>query len=641
MRKAVTRALVLMICAGVSAPAFARCASGVPYQQTEAVQRRYPDPAVQLDTPAFAAGKKDFTTHDELTHFLAELERSTDNLLVRRAGHSQEGRPIPALLFSSSGRFAPSELRGRAKPVVFMVGQAHGNEPAGGEAMLAVARALATGELKPLLEHVSVVIVPRANPDGAHYFWRATANCVDINRDYIKVDLPETMAILRLANEVQPDVFVDTHEFSVATRWVEKFNGVQSYDFLMAYATHPNIAPALTHTAEQIFSRALARDVERAGYSHFWYYTTSYNVKDKRVVGGGTAPDIGRNYAGLRNALSFLIESRGVGIGRESFARRVHTQYLVMASLLRTTAENAQSVRKIVQAAREETIRRGRDPSPGDTVAVTLKNSMRQQALTLLDPQSGEPKEVNVEWSDPREAQAGLVRSRPYAYLVLPSHTEVARRLEFSGIGHYRLRRAVELEVESYEVTDRRAGAVFVEGHIRSSVTTEVRTLKRLFPAGTFVFPMAQPGANILVAALEPESASSFVALGVVPTDQRGLANPLEAAPTEVPIYRLLRPAVLETSHPATNRTIAGWCYFAVTRVAVHLDSALLLESLTVPSILSPTARPVKSRRTLPSSKSENVMVSPRSLPLPNCRTRLSALALPPIFWYCCTKIVS
>ena len=58
---------------------------------------------------------------------------------------------------------------------------------------------------------------------------------------------------------------------------------------------------------------------------------------------------------------------------------------------------------------------------------------------------------------------------------------------------------------------------------------------------------MAQPGANILVAALEPESISSFVALGIVPTDKRGLANPQEAAPSEVPIYRLMRPVALDT----------------------------------------------------------------------------------------------
>ena len=81
----------------------------------------------------------------------------------------------------------------------------------------------------------------------------------------------------------------------------------------MAYATHPNVDARLTDMAERVFSRNIARDVGAAGYSHFWYYTTGYDVQDKRVAGGGTAPDIGRNYAGLQNALSFLVESRGVG----------------------------------------------------------------------------------------------------------------------------------------------------------------------------------------------------------------------------------------------------------------------------------------------------------------------------------------
>ena len=66
-------------------------------------------------------------------------------------------------------------------------------------------------------------------------------------------------------------------------------------------------------------------------------------------------------------------------------------------------------------------------------------------------------------------------------------------------------------------------------------------------PAGTFVYALAQPGANVLIAALEPESISSFVALGMVPSDRRGVANPQEAAPSELPIYRLLRPVPMDT----------------------------------------------------------------------------------------------
>lgn len=553
-RRAISTSLHLMsalaACAAGAPQVYAQCAAGAQYQQSEAVKRRYPDPPQRFATPAFAQGKTDYTSHEEMTSFLARLSRQAGNMRIVTAGRSQEGRSIPALVFTDYGRYTGTDLRRLQRPVVFLIGQLHGNEPAGGEAMLALAQSLAVGELKPLLERISVVIMPRGNPDGAHYFWRGTARCVDINRDHLKVDLPETYAIRRMTHEYQPDVFVDAHEFSVATRWVEKFNAVQSYDFTMAYATHPNVARPLNEVAERVFSRTIARDVEKAGYTHFWYFTTGYNVKDKRVAGGGNAPDIGRNYAGLQNSLSFLVETRGVGIGRDSFARRVHTHYVVMKSLLQSAADNADEVRRVVRDARAEVIQRGRAPAADDMVAVTLKNPARVQQLTMADPESGEPKIVEVEWLDPREAQPGLTRARPYAYLLLPSHTEVARRLAMSGIEVGRLSKATELEVESFDVTERRAGNVFVEGHIRNTVTTELRVRKRVFPAGTLIYTMAQQGANILVAALEPESPSSFVSLGMIPTDRRGLANPQEAAPSEVPVFRLMKPVSLDIERP-------------------------------------------------------------------------------------------
>lgn len=541
-------AAVLGGCLASPRLAGAQCVPGREYRQSDAVRARYPDPPVRFATPAFARGKTDFTSHSEMMQFVQSLARASSTVRVRIIGESQEGRALPLLVFSDARDAEPAALRRLERPIVFLVGQVHGNEPASGEAMLAVAHALALGELKALLDRVTVVILPRANPDGAHYFWRATANCIDVNRDHVKVDLPETAALRRVANEYLPDVFVDAHEFSVAARWIEKFGKLQSYDFTMQYATHPNVPVALTDLSERLFRRNLIGSVDAAGYSHFWYYTTGYNLKDKRVSMGGTAPDIGRNYAGLQNAISFLIETRGVGIGRDSYARRVHTHYVVLASLLRTAAENAALVVKTVRDARADVVRRGRAPEPDDMIAVTTKSPLTRQKLTMMDPDSGEPGEVEVEWSDSLGVSAGLARQRPFAYLMLPSYGDVARRLMLSGIEVRRLRQAVELEVERYEVVERRAGGVFAEGHLRSSVTTEMATRTRRFPAGSYLYPMGQPGANILALALEPESSSSFVSLGLVPTDARGRANPQEGGPSEVPVFRVMRPVELDAA---------------------------------------------------------------------------------------------
>ena len=537
--------LALFWCAGLAPALHAQFSPERAYRQSEAVKQRYSDPAEQFDTPGFAPGRADFTSHEEMSGFLSRLQQQAGNLQVRIAGASQEGRAIPLLVLSNSGATATADLLRLNRPVVLLVGLQHGNEPAGGEAMLVLAKELAAGRLKPLLDRITVLIVPRANPDGAYYFTRSPHGNTDINRDHVKVELPETAALHRVVNEFRPHVFVDAHEFSVATRWIEKFGLLQSWDLMVQYSTNPNVAPRLTELADKLFLPGLRRQVEGEGYTHFWYYTTSYNMKDRRVSMGGTAPDIGRNFAGLQNAVSFLIESRGVGIGRESYARRVHTHVVAITSLLRTAADHADRVMNTVQDARDDLVRRGRGPQTGDTVAVTVASPQTKQVLTMIDPQSGELKDIEVDWSDSLGARPALVRSRPYAYLMPPVFHDVARRLAVSGVEVRRLLAPATLEVESYEVTERRAGATYVEGRITSRVTTEVAVKTKTFPAGSYVYLMGQPNAGVIVVALEPESPSSFVSFGYVPVDPKGAPATIAAA-SEVPVYRLLAPAALD-----------------------------------------------------------------------------------------------
>src|SRR5438093_1084095 len=83
-------------------------------------------------------------------------------------------------------------------------------------AMLAVASALSSGELAPLLGKISVIIVPRGNPDGAAADRRVLAGGADPNRDHLLLSQPETRALHRAMRVLPPDVVFDHHEFSVA-----------------------------------------------------------------------------------------------------------------------------------------------------------------------------------------------------------------------------------------------------------------------------------------------------------------------------------------------------------------------------------------------------------------------------------------
>lgn len=515
------------------------------YKQSAEVKQRYPDPQVAFDTPGFRPGRSDFTSHEEMLGYIEALARRADVVHVRRIGTSQEGRAMPALVLSSDHVRTGSQARRLGRPVVVLAGLQHGNEPAGGEAMLVLANELATGSLRPLLDKLTVVIVPHSNPDGAYHFRRSPYSTIDINRDHVKVDLPETRALHRVVNEFEPHVFIDAHEFSVATRWIEKFGTIQSYDLMVQYATNPNVHPALTALADGKFLGGFRQTADRAGYSHFWYYTTSYNLKSMLVSMGGTTPDIGRNFGALQNAVSFLIESRGVGIGRDSFARRVHSHLVSIGSLLNTAAENSRELMDTVAAVRADIVRRGRDPQPGDNLAVRLKSPVVKQKLDMLDPATGAIKPIEVDWSNSLEVIAEIARQRPWAYVMPPVFHEVAERLMMSGVEVRRLAAPVELDIESYQVTDRRASSTYIEGRITSQVSTEVAVKRMRFPAGSYVYLMAQPNANVVAVALEPESPSSFVSFGMIPVDKKG-SPPTIAASSEVPIYRVLRPAELD-----------------------------------------------------------------------------------------------
>src|SRR3954470_5810753 len=163
-----------------------------PYRQTAAVLSHYPDVAgMKLDSPAFHTAEPSLTRQEAMLDFLAALARESGQARLASIGRSTQDRDIPVDYFTAKGRSAPAAIRKLGRPVIWLIGQQHGNEPAGGEAMLALASTLAKGGLAPLLARVSVVIVPRANVDGAAADKRVLASGADPNRDHLLLSQPE------------------------------------------------------------------------------------------------------------------------------------------------------------------------------------------------------------------------------------------------------------------------------------------------------------------------------------------------------------------------------------------------------------------------------------------------------------------
>lgn len=496
------------------------------YRQSDAVLAHYPAVSgVTLDSPAFRTPQPSLTDQDAMIAFLRGLAGQTDRARLGSLGQSPQGREIPVVYLTAEGLAEPAAIRRLGRPVVWMIGQQHGNEPAGGEAMLALISSLAKGELAPILSKVSVAIVPRANVDGAAADRRVVASGADPNRDHLLLRQRETRALHQAMRDLPPDVVFDHHEFSVAWRWLEKFNGLQASDVMILEATNPIIPKALTAIERDLYRPALEKAIKAHGLAPFDYVTTAIDAADKRVSLGGTAADIARNAFGLRGSVSYLIETRGVGIGLQGYQRRVATHYLLAKAVLETTAADPAGLLKRLAEARRAA---AEDRSP---LIVTHKEGEHEIELPLVDPQSGGAKPTRVTLVDSRDIKPVDVRARPIGYLVTAALEAVANNLALNGAVSCTVQTPGATKVEAFAVT--RVGGNTNRESINPAQTMSAKVQPKTvdIQSQALFVPMNQPAAGIVAAAMEPDSAGSYVSTGVIP---------MGADESEAPVYRLM-----------------------------------------------------------------------------------------------------
>ncbi len=526
MRSLCTVLVALLLSTAAFAQQGARPRAPSDYRETEAVLAHYPSvPGVRLDSPAFRGAEPTLTSQEAMAGFLRALAERSHRVHLGSIGQSQQGRDIPVLYLTAEGLAEPAAIRQLGRPVVWLIGQQHGNEPAGGEAMLALASALADGELTPILSKVTVVIVPRANVDGAAADRRVLASGADPNRDHLVLSQPEIRGLHAAMRDLPPDVVFDHHEFSVSWRWVEKFNGLQASDVMILEATNPSIPKALTDIERTLYRPALEAAIRAHGLVPHDYVTTSVQAADRRVSLGGTAPGIARNTFGLRGSVSYLIETRGVGIALQSYQRRVATHYLLAKAVLETTARDPQGLLKRLAEARQAAA------SDRSDLVVSYKEGEREIELPLIDPQSGAAKPTTVRLVDSRDIKPVDVRSRPSGYLVLRGDEAVAQRLALNEAAQCDVSKPARLAVEAYDVT--RTGTKTSRESINPDQSLKVKTRSKTIdvPVGAMFVPMAQPAAGIVTAALEPDSPGSYLSVGLIP---------MAAGESEAPVYRVM-----------------------------------------------------------------------------------------------------
>lgn len=476
-----------------------------------AVAARFPDPERIYVTPGLQPGRDSFTSTAELGQALRGLSAGTGAGAPRllQVGRSQRGEAIEGLHFT----------RGGGRPTVLLIGQQHGDEPAGAEALLVLAQDLAAGQGAGALDHVDVVIVPRANPDGAAYGTRRGAHGLDINRDHLLLRTPEAQALAALVREFNPLVVADLHEHTVVGRYLQKFGAIQRHDMLLQSATVANLPPALQRASEELFRQPVVQALATQGLRSEWYYTNSNAPGDLRLAMGGAQPDTARNVLGLRHSVSLLIESRGVGIGRLHIQRRVHSHVVALQSILRSAVAHAADVAALRTRLQGEVAQAA---CKGEVTVLAAQTASTREVL-MLDPASGADKALQVQWLSSLELRPLVKRPRPCGYWLEAGAEDAVRRLQALGLQVQRLPEAADLAAERWQETSRFEGprpdvrGSIDDGYEARLVQVALRPAAVTAPAGSWYLPLNQPLAHLAVAALEPDSPNSYFANRVLP----------------------------------------------------------------------------------------------------------------------------
>lgn len=143
--------------------------------------------------------------HHELKPLIKKLHEDP-RFDVNKVGTSIEGRSLSLISI------------GNGETDVFLWSQMHGNEPTATQAIFDILNFLASDDFKvekeEILKNLRVHFLPMLNPDGAEVFQRRNLLGVDINRDALRLQSPESRTLKRVRDSLSADFGFNLHDQS-------------------------------------------------------------------------------------------------------------------------------------------------------------------------------------------------------------------------------------------------------------------------------------------------------------------------------------------------------------------------------------------------------------------------------------------
>jgi hypothetical protein len=484
-------------------------------------------------TPAESAHFKTTPDYADTRAYLERLAAAApDTLKLTRFGVSPEGRDLMFVIAASGGEFTPEAAHKSGKQILLVQASIHAGEIEGKDAGLMLLRDLTVGRKWPhLLDHTILLYEPIFNVDGHENSspynrinqngpesmgFRANAQNLNLNRDYMKADAPEMRDWLAMFHAWLPDFFVDVHTTDGAD---------YQYDLTWYTEDWSSLHPAVIAWQDSVLKKRIFPQVEKRG-NLLAPYLELEDHRDitKGIVNFGSGTRFSTGYVALQNRAAVLVETHML----KSYETRVRSTYDLIVAILDEFRSHPGELRKAVEAADRDTIARADKTDVELPVAFKTTEKPETFALkgvastqshsdisndiwTQYDP--SKPKTMDVPFW--RELVPTKHVTLPSAYIVPAGWTQVLEKITEHGLDVERLTKPVMLDVQRYRLDDPLWATAPFEGRLMlKSFKMTTENVHVEFPAGSFVVRLDQRAANVAVNLLEPDAPDSMLRWG-------------------------------------------------------------------------------------------------------------------------------
>ncbi len=470
---------------------------------------------------------RETSRYDEMVHFMSEVVRERPDMHLTTMGYTFEGRPIPMVVVGRVSDASPEAVRASGKTRVYLQGGIHAGEVAGKEALLILLRELSRGRHSHWADSLVLLVAPLYNADGNERVsvlnrprqhgpvggmgQRANAQDLDLNRDHLKLDAPESRAMAKLFVAYDPHVAVDLHTT----------NGTRhGYHLTYAPPLHPSTPEAMDRLLRDRLLPAITRAVKEKHGWDMYHYGNARPARDGVEGGWFTFDHRGRfsnNYAGLRNRFGIL----GEAFAYATFEERTKVSLWFVEEILHFSYAHATELARMAADA-------DRFSLVGESLALRAGFRPSAEPVTILmgeveeelNPYSGRMMfrytgvQVPQEMEEFVSFRATETERVPPSYFLPPDLVELRIRLEAHGVETFVLEEARTMEVEQFGVDSVTTAAREYQGRFEQTVLGSYLSSTAILEPGTVVVPMDQPLARVIFTLLEPRSDDGFVAWG-------------------------------------------------------------------------------------------------------------------------------